>query len=74
MVVNVQLHVPAALTLDKVSGGWVGPRDSVDTGKETNFLPLSGIKPKFFGRLARSLVTILTTPSQKTTFVSSYLL
>jgi hypothetical protein len=69
---NDQLHVPVTLTLGKISGGWAGPRDSVDIGKETNFLPLSGIKPKSFGRLARSLVTILTTLSQKTTSVSSY--
>ena len=60
-----QLSVAAPLTLAKEHSAsvadCVGPKAVAgDCGEETNILPPSGIEPRFYGRLAHSLVTIPT--------------
>jgi hypothetical protein len=55
MEVIVQLHASAASVPGKQSprircvGGSIGLGASLDTGVETNLLPLPGIEPRFFG-------------------------
>jgi hypothetical protein len=58
---KVELHAPAALSyrtaLSTITGyeaGWVPKR----CGEETNFLPLSGIEPRFIDCPARCLVAL----------------
>jgi hypothetical protein len=47
-----------------VSGGLGGPRNrSGQDGEEKNLSPLQGIEPRFSGRSARSLLTILSEPT-----------
>jgi hypothetical protein len=41
-------------------GGLVGPRPGADAMEKRSLSPLPEVEPRFLGRLARSLVTILT--------------
>jgi hypothetical protein len=63
MKVNGQLHAPQLLASAErapsthSTAGWVGSRDSLDAVEKRKIFPWPGIKTRFLGCAAHSLVT-----------------